>query len=399
MQPESAEDFNLRGLKRLVEGAFDQAISDFEQALARKPRYVEALVNRGNAYSGAGHRDRARADLEKAIEIDPNCAGAHIARGYFKCEAGDYHGAIADLSRALGLAPGDATALSGRGMAQSLLGDFDRAVEDYSAAIGVKPGAPEFYVGRGDALAQQGKYSAAIDDYSLALRLNPRLGGAYAGRALVRYKCADYEEAADDAENALIADPSIAGARQILSNARRALGDSMATTAAPVDGSSSIKGPDSIGAISFERFAAPLLALPVSHVWQGHGSAVFLEFGKLTPRTKHDGSPGNPDGEMSLMCEGSWRIEGRRTILCGSWNNEKEWPPAFAFLKAGRVIQARVFGHLPELEIVLSNGVRFLSFQTYDGDPAWTLFDRRGSEPRWIHVRRGRLRIEIGSDA
>lgn len=57
----------------------------------------------------------------------------------------------------------------------------------------------------------------------------------------------------------------------------------------------------------FEAFVAPLIDLPVSHVWQGHGSAIFLEFSVLKPhpRVRRDGSLCDPDGEMGLMIEWS----------------------------------------------------------------------------------------------
>ncbi len=122
-------------------------------------------------------------------------------------------------------------------------------------------------------------------------------------------------------------------------------------------------------------FTAPLVGLPVSHVWQGHGSALFREFGELRPRVRRDGSPGNPDGEMGLMLEWSWRIEGRRSILCGSWSPDRAWPRALGLLRGAEVVGARLFGRLPEIEVELSNGARVLSFMTAGGDPQWTLFD------------------------
>jgi hypothetical protein len=147
---------------------------------------------------------------------------------------------------------------------------------------------------------------------------------------------------------------------------------------------------------AFSKFAAPLVGLEVSHVWRGHGSALFLEFGRLQPQTRHDGSPGNSSGEMSLMIEWSWRIEGRRSVLCGSWSDEKKWPRAFARLMRGTVTSAVLFGRIPEIELTLSSGVRVLSFMTADGDPQWTLFDRRGESVDWIHVRNGALQIDTG---
>ena len=147
----------------------------------------------------------------------------------------------------------------------------------------------------------------------------------------------------------------------------------------------------------FDDFAAPLIGLPVSHVWQGHGSALSLEFGTLRPTTKRDGSPGEPMGEMSLMVPWSWRIEGRRLVLCGSWSEEKKWPRAFGLVQGARVTKVALFGHLPEIELGLSNEVRVLSFMTAEGDPQWTLFDRFGVGTRWVCVRQGILHFELSS--
>ncbi|TYC87994.1 hypothetical protein FMM79_11085 [Novosphingobium sp. BW1] len=54
---------------------------------------------------------------------------------------------------------------------------------------------------------------------------------------------------------------------------------------------------------AFQSFATSLIGLPISHVWRGYGAALFIELGNLTPVAKHDGSPGNPEGEVSLGVE------------------------------------------------------------------------------------------------
>lgn len=148
----------------------------------------------------------------------------------------------------------------------------------------------------------------------------------------------------------------------------------------------------------FSNFSGPLVGLPMSHLWRGHGSALFLEFGQLRPQpqTRRDGSSFNPRGEMSLMIEWSWRIEGHNSILCGSWSDEKGWPAAFSQLTQTTVTSAVSFGRIPEVELTFSNGVRVLSFMTASGDPQWTLFDNRGEPNRWLRVRDGALLMEIG---
>jgi hypothetical protein len=141
-----------------------------------------------------------------------------------------------------------------------------------------------------------------------------------------------------------------------------------------------------------ERFAKPLVGLPVSHVWRGYGSSLFLEFGKLTPSrvVQKQGSKGNPTGQMGLMIEWSWRIEKARSIVCGSWSDEKRLSKAFGSLVGTKVTELHLFARLPEISVGLSNGTYVTSFMTAEGQPQWALFDRRSADHSWLTVERGR---------
>jgi hypothetical protein len=55
--------------------------------------------------------------------------------------------------------------------------------------------------------------------------------------------------------------------------------------------------------LEFEDFTHTLIGLPLSYIWIGYGSAIFLEFGALQPRLRRDGSEGNPRGAWTLMIE------------------------------------------------------------------------------------------------
>lgn len=149
---------------------------------------------------------------------------------------------------------------------------------------------------------------------------------------------------------------------------------------------------------AFDSFAASLIGLPISHVWRGYGSALFFELGKLQPVVKHDGSPSNPEGEVSLGVEWSWRIEDQTTIRCGSWSEEDLWEPALDALRNAQIVRCELFDALPEVAITTDGGIRFLSFSTTNGQPQWHLVDRRDGSPRWFTVREGRLHLGDGSE-
>ena len=132
-----------------------------------------------------------------------------------------------------------------------------------------------------------------------------------------------------------------------------------------------------------EYFRAAATGMAVAHVWRGYGTAFFIEFGELTPAIgrRKDGVPRAPSGEIGLMIEADWRIEEVTSIVCGSSSDEELWEPTFARLVGKCVIDITTFGRLPEVLISLSGGYYVVSFATAEGDPEWTLFDRRGPAP------------------
>jgi hypothetical protein len=144
-----------------------------------------------------------------------------------------------------------------------------------------------------------------------------------------------------------------------------------------------------------QTFRDALIGLPLSHVWRGYGSAIFLEFGRLTPRTRRSGEAGNPTGELGLMIQWSWRIEDTVSILCGSWSQEHLWEPTFDLLRKKAVVELSVVGRLPEIVVALKESVYVSSFMTAEGDPQWSLFDRRGGTLRTLSVEEGRLKLDV----
>lgn len=120
-----------------------------------------------------------------------------------------------------------------------------------------------------------------------------------------------------------------------------------------------------------EQYRQALAAKPLSAIWRRHGSAIFLEFGKLQPpRARRDGSLANPQGEFSVMIEWSWRIETGTSIVGGSWSDEKDWESEFGSLIGRTVEDVGLHGRLPELTIALSGGRYVSSFMTAEGQPA-----------------------------
>lgn len=72
-----AKFYNNRGIAFGEKGQYDQAISDFNQAIEINPRYNRAYNNRGIVYRLRGQYNQAISDFNKAIAINPLDAEAY----------------------------------------------------------------------------------------------------------------------------------------------------------------------------------------------------------------------------------------------------------------------------------------------------------------------------------
>ena len=78
LNPTFDDAYSIRGSAYQRNGQFDQAISDFSQAIEINPNDAMLYYNRGNAYSEKGLHNQAISDYEKAIELNQEFAIAYI---------------------------------------------------------------------------------------------------------------------------------------------------------------------------------------------------------------------------------------------------------------------------------------------------------------------------------
>ncbi len=90
----------LKDLKR-----HEEALADFDKAIAHKPDYAKACNNRGNALSDLGRYAEAIASYDKAIALTPNYADAHNNRGNALTQLRRFPEALASYDKALALKP------------------------------------------------------------------------------------------------------------------------------------------------------------------------------------------------------------------------------------------------------------------------------------------------------
>lgn len=165
------------------------------------------LSTRAGAYSMDGKTDQALADFDAAIALDATNAEARYGRGTMRLNAKDYRGAIDDFDAAITVRADYMPVFHNRGVAQEKLGRYTLAIADFSTAIALEPALSSAYNNRGVAYRKAGNAKRALADFNQALALAPRSAQALANRGTAWLNLGRLAEAASDFRAALAIDP------------------------------------------------------------------------------------------------------------------------------------------------------------------------------------------------
>ncbi len=223
-KPEAYTYYN-RGYLRYITGNKQEAISDFDKAIAINPQFPLAYYNRGTAKYDLSNKQEAISDFDKAIAINPQLAEAYLSRSGAKLALGNNQGAISDSDRAIAINPQLAGAYMNRGSAKLALGNKQEAISDFDRAIAINPQVAEAYYNRGGAKYALGNTQEAISDFDKAIAINPQLAQAYTNRGLAKSDLGNNQGAISDYDKAIAIDPQLAEAYSNRGLAKLALGN------------------------------------------------------------------------------------------------------------------------------------------------------------------------------
>lgn len=146
--PNSASNFNNRGLLYFQIGQPQRALLDYHRALMLNPRLGKVYNNRANCHAAFGNLEDAIADYETAIDLDPTDIRARLNLGITLRQMEYYQQAIETLEMAMqcnqflistdsiGASPDvEGHLYAERGRTYQLMGDWNCAVADYNRAM------------------------------------------------------------------------------------------------------------------------------------------------------------------------------------------------------------------------------------------------------------------------
>lgn len=221
------------GMLHSQTGKPEEALRDFERALARAPGSPDVLRERGVALARLGRYEEAEENYRAAIARRPDSWAAHNYLGVFLFSRGRNKEAEAAFRQALELAPDNARVLSNLGAVLYRLEQYSEAEEAWEKSVASHPTASAVSNLATRRFFQE-RYAEAARGFEQAAKLAPRdyriwrnLGAAYFWAPGERGRAANaFRTAADLAEKERRLDPKNAPLIADLADCLALLGES-----------------------------------------------------------------------------------------------------------------------------------------------------------------------------
>jgi Flp pilus assembly protein TadD len=189
--------YNSRGLVLRKRGQLDEAIADFEKALAIR-QDTDTLNNLGIAYYEKGLYEKAVEVYRKAVLLSPGNSRAYTNLGVAYAAMGRIDLAIENFRLAISLSPDNSTIYNNLARALRSTGRIEEAEENYRKAVALNPFDDMAFLGLGSTSMALGRLDEALEAYRKVIELSPNNSEAYRERGIVYAKKGDMNMAAAD---------------------------------------------------------------------------------------------------------------------------------------------------------------------------------------------------------
>ncbi len=203
----------------------DEAMLAIDTLLAASPRYTPAMAMRSELLWESGDSTGAINWADKAVDMNKYDIPTIRNRGVMLARMERYADAESDLDRCVYLDPGDAGSYLTRAMIRYFKDNLRGALDDYDIAVLIDPGNVAARYNRGNLRAQIGDDNRAIEDFDAVIDMEPDNMTAYFYRAVLRQQTGDYLGAEKDITMVLDEYPRFTEGYSMRSGLREKLGD------------------------------------------------------------------------------------------------------------------------------------------------------------------------------
>ena len=216
----AAYDFYLRGRGYLEDNRsqdnLEQAIAQFESAIAVDKNYAPAYAAMGLAYN-AGFLlknrpkvwiDKAKTDCEIALSITPHLAEGHTCLGNVFVSTGRYEDAVQEFQRSLELDHNSDATLRSLAAAYQKIGKAAAAEDAYRKALSLRPNYWGVYSAFGIFYFDEARYTEALKMFKQAIKLAPRNYNGYLNLGATYSQLGEYPETVEAFNQSIALQPS-----------------------------------------------------------------------------------------------------------------------------------------------------------------------------------------------
>ena len=170
--PKLAAGHTCLGSVHLARGAYDQALHEVQQAIARDPSDVHTILVMADTYDKLRDYPEAERTFRRAISLSPNYWAVYNWTGAFYAAHARYASAEDMFRKASDLAPGNERALFNLGAMLLLEGRYREAIDALQRSIQLNPTMFAAYSNLGTAHFYLRQYRDAITAYDKARALD-----------------------------------------------------------------------------------------------------------------------------------------------------------------------------------------------------------------------------------
>lgn len=172
-RPENVRALINVGICHFLDGDLDNAVKTLSEAVTRDPNYAEGQQNLAAALTRLGRYDEAIPHYEACLKLSHNYHQAHYNLALVLEEVGRVDSALQQFEEALRLYPEYPEANEKYAGLLARLGRLDEAIEHYQLALRYAPDQATLRSKLGNLYVRTGRVREAIDQFRAALRLEP----------------------------------------------------------------------------------------------------------------------------------------------------------------------------------------------------------------------------------
>lgn len=206
--------FVNRGVLRIRQKRFHDAITDLNAAVKLKPDGYQAFVNLAQAYRQLKDLDGALGQLNSAIKLEPTVAHLYRLRARLRVERDDPDMARTDFQQVIQLEDADSPFLQDDHVEYGRLllraGEHEPALVSFTAALKLKADHSLARRLQAETLFHLGRFKEVIESFDGYLETGQPLESVYRGRGLAKSELGHFPGAIEDFTKALELQPTSA---------------------------------------------------------------------------------------------------------------------------------------------------------------------------------------------